>query len=160
MVHRPRHFGLSSALSASVLDLCAVSDLNLSSQTVLFANDTKMTKNNDRTQIKNPNHLSMRWFGFFDPLEMFELTYKHLILAVSLINGLRHWRNEDFEAAAKARHNRSEFARRLYNLRMYEVCGHCYLPMRAVDCPAHEFHFVLASTAVSLTKTFSSPLHL
>lgn len=33
-------------------------------------------------------------------------TDEHLILCVSLINGLRHWRYENFEAAAEARHNR------------------------------------------------------
>jgi hypothetical protein len=33
-------------------------------------------------------------------------TDKHLILSVGLIDGLRHGRNENFEAPAEARHNR------------------------------------------------------
>ena len=39
----------------------------------------------------------MRWFGFFgEPDWSGCSTDKHLILSVSLINGLRHWRNENF----------------------------------------------------------------
>jgi hypothetical protein len=65
------------------------------------------------------------------------LANKHLVLAVGLIDGLWHGRNQHFEAPAKARHNRGEFTSRLYNLRMYEVSGHCNLPVRSVNRPAY-----------------------
>src|SRR5215813_1829521 len=66
----------------------------------------------------------------------------HLILSVRLINGLRHWRNEDLEAAAEARHNRGQLARRLYDLRLNEVCRECHLLLRAINRPANQFDFV------------------
>ena len=49
----------------------------------------------------------MLWFGFQQIAVGASLsTYKHLILGVGLIDGLRHGRNEDFEPATEARHNR------------------------------------------------------
>ena len=63
----------------------------------------------------------MRWFGFVgNPLD-FGSTDKHLILTVGLIYGLRHRRDEYLEAAAEARHNRGQLARRFYHLRLDEI---------------------------------------
>ena len=64
----------------------------------------------------------MRWFGFFKPVwRVKRSTDKHLILSVSLIDGLRYWSYENFEPAPEARHNRRQLARRLDNFPLHEV---------------------------------------
>src|SRR5947208_516277 len=64
-------------------------------------------------------------------------TDKHLVLSVGLINGLRHWRYEDLEAAAEARHNRGQLARRFYHLGLNEISRQSHLLVCAVDCSTH-----------------------
>src|ERR1041385_1682657 len=89
---------------------------------------------------KNPSHRGCGWLGRSNKLSCYS-TDKHLILAVCLINGLRHRRHEYLEATAEARHNRGDLARRLYHLRLHKisrqlhppVCGPC---PRAVSPPS------------------------
>ena len=68
--------------------------------------------------------------------------YKHLILSVSLIYGLRHRRDEDFEATTEARHNCRQLSRRLYHLRLNEIGRQRHLCVRPVDRAADERDFV------------------
>jgi hypothetical protein len=63
-------------------------------------------------------------------------TDKHLIVSVSLVNGLRYWRYENLEPATEARHNRGHFARRLDHFSLDEIGGGNNLIVRSVDCLA------------------------
>ena len=51
-------------------------------------------------------------------------------------------RHENFEAAAEARHNRGQLARRLYHLRLNEVSRQSHLLVRSIDRAADQFHFI------------------
>src|SRR6267378_1868360 len=68
-------------------------------------------------------------------------TDKHLILSVSLVNGLRYWSYENFESATEARHNRSHLARRLDYFPLDEIGSGYNLIVCAVDRLADEFDF-------------------
>src|SRR5689334_3147965 len=93
------------------------------------------------SQMKNPNHRGCDGSGSRQPLRPCS-TDKHLILSVRLINGLRHWRYENLEAAAEARHNRGQLARRLDHFRLHEVSRQRDLLVRAIYSAAHEFDLV------------------
>src|SRR6185295_8670247 len=94
------------------------------------------------SKTNDPNLRRMRWFGSGGIGLCFESTDKHLILCVSLINGLRHRRHEYLEATAEARHNRGQLAGRLYHLRLDEIRRCSHLPLRAVDCMTHELDLI------------------
>ncbi len=69
-------------------------------------------------------------------------TDEHFIFSISLVNGLRRWRNENFEAAPKARHNRGNLARRFYHSRLNEGRGLRHLLVRLVNRAADERHLI------------------
>src|SRR5260370_14036668 len=69
-------------------------------------------------------------------------TYKHLILSVSLINRLRHRRNEDFKAAAEARHNSGQLAGRFYNLGLYEIGSQDNLSVSAINRATNQLNLI------------------
>src|SRR6185369_11379605 len=71
-----------------------------------------------------------------------ESTDEHLVLSVGLIDGLRHWRNENLEAAAETRHNCGHLSRRLDDFRLYEIGRHHNLIVCTIDCPAHQFNLI------------------
>src|SRR5215211_7506733 len=82
--------------------------------------------------------------GPFESTSSWKSTDEHLILGVSLINGLRHRRHENLEATAEARHNRRQLARRLYHLRLYIIRRQRHLLVRAIDRAANELAFLLS----------------
>src|SRR5688572_11188171 len=88
-----------------------------------------------------PNSLRMSGPGLYDISAVLSAD-KHLILSVGLINGLRNRRYENFEAATEARHNRCQFASRLYHFTLNEIGGVHDLRMRSIDCSADHLYFV------------------
>src|SRR5678816_2296502 len=85
---------------------------------------------------------------------IFQLADKHLILSVSLINGLRHWRNENLEAAAEARHNRGQLTRRLYDLRLNKVSGHNHLIVGSINSAANQLNLISSFNCSIADKRF------
>src|SRR5687768_13585798 len=83
----------------------------------------------------------MRWFGFVH-LKNSSSADKHLILSISLINGLRYGRNKYFEPSTKARHNRGQFPRRLNHLALDEISGGNHLAVGSIDCVTYQFYFI------------------
>src|SRR6266536_2692417 len=69
-------------------------------------------------------------------------TDKHLILSISLVNGLRYRRYENFEPATEARHNRRQLAGRLDDPPLNEIGSGNNLLMCSINRAAHQFDFV------------------
>ena len=84
--------------------------------------------------IKNSNQIRSGCDGSsFKPLMRQASTDKHLILSVSLVNGLRYGRYKNFEPATEARHNRGYLACRLDHFPLDEISGSNDLIVRPVD---------------------------
>lgn len=81
-------------------------------------------------------------------------TDKHFIFSISFINGLRRGSDENFEAAPKARHNRSNLARRFYYSRLNEGRGLRHLAVRLVNRAADERNLVARRESRIADKQF------
>src|SRR6476619_2911701 len=104
------------------------------------------------TKLKNPNQIRYGCDGssFCKPGWRQKSTDKHLILSVSLVNGLRYRRYQNLESATEARHNRSHFARRLDHFSLNEISSGNNLIVRSIDCLADQLYFI-AGTVCCVT---------